>query len=140
MVLSSFGLSGKTALVTGCNKGIGKSMAIGLAEAGADIIGVSGSLSASGSDIQTEVEKLGRMFTAYQANLSGRQALYAFIQQVQTNHPVVDILDNNAGTIMRKPAAEHPDDYWDTVLSLNLDAPFVLAREFGKKMLERGSG
>ncbi|HVZ25274.1 MAG TPA: SDR family NAD(P)-dependent oxidoreductase, partial [Sediminibacterium sp.] len=140
MVLSSFDLSGKTALVTGCNKGIGKSMAVGLAEAGADIIGVSGSLPANGSAIQTEVEKLGRRFTAYQANLSDRQSLYTFIQQVQDNHPVVDILVNNAGTILRKPAAEHPDEYWDTVLSLNLDAPFILAREFGKKMLERGGG
>lgn len=135
-----FDLSGKTALVTGCNKGIGKGMAIGLAEAGADIIGVSGSLEASGSDIEKKVNALGRRFAAYAANLSDREALYAFIEKVQAEHPVIDILINNAGTIMRKPAAEHPDDYWDTVLSLNLDAPFILAREIGKKMITRGSG
>lgn len=137
---TSFDLQGKTALVTGCNKGIGKAMAAGLAEAGADIIGVSGSLEASGSDVQKQVETLGRKFKAYTANLSDRDALYAFIQKVQAENPVIDILVNNAGTIMRKPAAEHPDEYWDTVLSLNLDAPFILAREMGKKMIERGNG
>ena len=136
----SFDLTGKTALVTGCNKGIGKAMAIGLAEAGANIIGVSGSLAASGSDIENKVVALGRSFKAYAANLSDRDALYAFIHKVKTENPVIDILVNNAGTIMRKPAADHPDEYWDTVLALNLDAPFILAREFGKLMLERKSG
>lgn len=140
MAVSSFDLTGKTALVTGCNKGIGKAMAIGLAEAGANIIGVSGSLELSGSDIEKKVQALGRTFKAYAANLSEREALYTFIKQLQEENPVIDILVNNAGTIMRKPAAEHPDDYWDTVLSLNLDAPFILARELGKKMIEHGSG
>ena len=140
MATISFDLKGKTALVTGCNKGIGKAMAIGLAEAGADIIGVSGSMPASGSDIEKEVLGLGRKFKAYAANLSDRDALNAFINKVKAENPVIDILVNNAGTIMRKPAAEHPDEYWDTVLALNLDAPFILAREIGKTMIERGSG
>ena len=140
MAVTSFDLSGKIALVTGCNKGIGKAMAIGLAEAGADIIGVSGSLELSGSDIEKKVQALGRKFKAYTANLSDREALHAFINKLNTENSVIDILVNNAGTIMRKPAAEHPDEYWDTVLSLNLDAPFILARELGKKMIERGSG
>lgn len=135
-----FELKGKIALVTGCNKGIGKAMAIALAEAGADIIGVSGSLAATGSEIELAVTALGRKFFAYQANLSERTALLTFIEKVQSEHAVIDILVNNAGTIMRKPAAEHPDEYWDQVLSLNLDAPFILAREFGKKMIERGQG
>lgn len=140
MAMTSFDLSGKTALVTGCNKGIGKAMAIGLAEAGANIIGVSGSLELSGSDIEKKVTALGRSFKAYAANLSDREALKSFITKVQSENAVIDILVNNAGTIMRKPAAEHPDEYWDTVLALNLDAPFILAREIGKKMIENGSG
>jgi 2-deoxy-D-gluconate 3-dehydrogenase len=135
-----FNLSGKTALVTGCNKGIGKAMAAGLAEAGADIIGVSGSLEATGSEVERAVKATGRKFTAYQADLSNREKLYLFIRQLQEENPVIDILINNAGTIMRMPAAEHPDEYWDRVLSINLDAPFVLAREIGKKMIERNSG
>ncbi len=140
MATGLFDLKGKTALVTGCNKGIGKAMAFGLAEAGADIIGVSGSLELSGSDIEKKVQATGRKFKAYAANLSEREALYAFIKKLQEENPVIDILVNNAGTIMRKPAAEHPDEYWDTVLALNLDAPFILAREIGKKMIEKGSG
>lgn len=140
MGASLFDLTGKVALVTGCNKGIGKAMAIGLAEAGADIIGVSGSLQVSGSEVEREITALGRLFKAYAADLSDRETLYVFIRQLQQENPVIDILVNNAGTIMRKPAAEHPDEYWDTVLALNLDAPFILAREIGKKMIERGSG
>jgi len=135
-----FSLDGKIALVTGCNKGIGKGMALGLAEAGADIIGVSGSMELQGSDIEKQVTALGRKFYSYQANLADRDSLYDFITKVKSTHPVVDILINNAGTIMRKPAAEHPDDYWDKVLALNLDTPFILAREFGKDMIERGNG
>ena len=137
---TSFNLSGKTALVTGCNKGIGKAMAIGLAEAGADIIGVSASLELSGSDIEKKVQASGRSFKPYSADLSNREALHAFLIKVNEENPVIDILVNNAGMILRKPAAEHPDEYWDKVLSLNLDAPFIIAREIGKKMTERGSG
>ena len=135
-----FNLSGKTALVTGCNRGIGKAMAIGLAEAGADIIGVSGSLALQGSEVEKAVQATGRSFKAYQADLSDRDALYVFIKKVLSENKHIDILINNAGTIMRKPAAEHPDEYWDKVLAINLNAPFILAREIGKHMLERGSG
>lgn len=135
-----FDLTGKTALVTGCNKGIGRGMTLGLAEAGADIIGVSGSLELQGSAIEKEVTALGRKFHAYQADLSDRKSLYAFIEKVKNENTGIDILVNNAGTIMRQPAAEHPDEYWDKVLSINLDAPFIMAREFGKDMIQRGSG
>lgn len=135
-----FNLRGKTALVTGCTKGIGKAMAIGLAEAGADIIGVAGSLALQGSDVEKAVQATGRKFKAYQANLSDRDKLYEFIKNLNEENAVIDILVNNAGTIMRMPAAEHPDDYWDKVLSINLDAPFILAREVGKKMIARGEG
>jgi len=137
---SPFDLSGKTALVTGCNKGIGKGMALGLAEAGADIIGVSGSMPLQGSEIEKEVTQLGKNFKAYQADFSDRKSLYSFIEKVLTENSSIDILVNNAGTILRKPAAEHPDEYWDKVLAINLDAQFILAREIGKQMLARGRG
>jgi 2-deoxy-D-gluconate 3-dehydrogenase len=135
-----FNLKGKTALVTGCNKGIGKSMALGLAEAGADIVGVSATLAASGSAAEKEVQALGRTFTAYQADLTSRTSLYEFITRVKARHSTIDILVNNAGMILRQPAAQHSDEYWDKVLSINLDAAFILAREFGGPMLERRSG
>jgi 2-deoxy-D-gluconate 3-dehydrogenase len=138
--LQQFDLSGKTALVTGCKRGIGKGMALGLAEAGANIIGVSASLETSGSDVEKEVTALGRSFQAYQCDFSDRAAVYDFIKQAKADHPTIDILINNAGTILRKPAAEHPDEYWDKVIEVNLNAQFVLAREFGKDMVQRGSG
>jgi 2-dehydro-3-deoxy-D-gluconate 5-dehydrogenase len=137
---TSFSLVGKTALVTGCSKGIGKAMAIGLAEYGADIIGVSGSLELSGSEVEKEVIATGRKFRAYAADLSDRESLYSFINKVTKENPVIDILINNAGTILRKPAVEYSDDYWDKVMSVNLDAPFILTREIGGKMVERGAG
>jgi 2-deoxy-D-gluconate 3-dehydrogenase len=134
-----FDLSGKTALVTGCKRGIGKAMAEALAEAGADIIGVSASLE-NGSEVEQAVVAAGRRFHAYQCDFSDRNALHAFIKNVKADHPVIDILVNNAGTILRAPAAEHSDEYWDTVIEVNLNAQFVLSREIGKDMVGRGRG
>jgi len=135
-----FNLKGKIALVTGCNKGIGRAMALGLAEAGADIIGVSASLALQGSPIEEEIKALGCNFFAFQADFTDRTSLYSFIRSVKEKHPRVDILVNNAGMILRQPAAQHSDEYWDKVLSVNLDAAFILAREFGKDMLVHRSG
>ena len=140
MILDQFKLDGKVALVTGCKRGIGKAMAIALAEAGADIIGVSASLEAEGSAIEKEVRALGLEFRAYQCDFSQREALHAFIKQVKADCPRIDILVNNAGTILRAPAAEHSDAYWDTVIEVNLNAQFLLSRELGKEMVARGSG
>lgn len=139
-IANPFDLSGKTALVTGCKRGIGKAMACGLAEAGANIVGVSASLEISDSDVQQEVEALGRSFRAYQCDFADRTAVYTFIEKVKSEHASIDILVNNAGTILREPAAEHPDEYWDRVIEVNLNAQFILAREFGKDMVQRGNG
>jgi 2-deoxy-D-gluconate 3-dehydrogenase len=140
MVNKLFDLTGKRALVTGCNKGIGMSMAIGLAEAGADIIGVSASIALQESTVEKAVQAAGRKFKAYQADFSNRDKLYTFINKIKEENPGIDILVNNAGTILRKPVAEHPDAYWDEVMAVNLDAPFILAREIGKQMLEKQAG
>ncbi|MEM6594235.1 MAG: SDR family oxidoreductase [Pseudomonadota bacterium] len=139
MSLAMFDLSGKTALVTGAKRGIGRGMAEALASAGADIIGVSASLTA-GSDVQSSVESMGRSFTPYACDFGDRAALKAFIAQLEADGIAPDILINNAGTILRKPAAEHPDDYWDTVIDVNLSAQFILSREIGRGMVERGKG
>jgi 2-dehydro-3-deoxy-D-gluconate 5-dehydrogenase len=138
--MNLFDLSGKTALVTGCKKGIGYAMAIALAEAGADILGVSATLEKKDSAIEKAVKALGRNFKAYQADFSNRKQVYKFIEKAKKENPVIDILINNAGTIMRKPAAEHPDEYWDAVIEINQTAQFVLTREIGKEMIARGSG
>jgi 2-dehydro-3-deoxy-D-gluconate 5-dehydrogenase len=137
--LDLFRLDGKTALVTGSKRGIGKAMAIALAEAGADIIGVSRSLQAD-SEVEREVKALGRTFKSYACDFADRTALYEFVVRLQEENGPVDILVNNAATILRKPAAEHPDDYWDEVINTNVSAQFILGREIGKRMVERGSG
>lgn len=117
-------LAGKTALVTGARRGIGRAAARALAGAGAEVIGVS----ASPADDQE--------FRSFQCDLGDRDALYQFLRCL----PDIDILILNAGTIERKPAVDHPDEIWDRVLEVNLTAPFVLARELGRHMVERGSG
>ena len=134
-----FDLSGRSALVTGCRRGIGKAAAVALASAGADVIGVSASLE-PGSDVAAEVEAIGRGFHAYTCDFADRRALYELVAAVRRDVGTVDILVNNAGTIARAPAAEHPDEMWDRVLEVNLSSQFILSREVGKDMLERGSG
>ena len=110
------------------------------AEAGADIVGVSATLETAGSDVEREVTALGRSFRGFACDFSDRGNLYDFVKQVKADGPQIDILVNNAGTILRAPAAEHPDEYWDKIIEVNLNAQFVLSREFGKDMVLRGSG
>ena len=136
-VLQSFDLRGKIALVTGARRGIGRGMAVALAQAGADIIGVSATLAPSGNAVG---EAEGRKFWGNQCDFANRAAVKAFTAQVLGDHPQIDILINNAGTILRTPAAEHPDEMWDKVIEVNLNAQFIITRDIGKTMVERGSG
>lgn len=140
MILDQFKLNGKTALVTGCKRGIGRAMAEALAEAGANIVGVSASLEKTGSEVERAVEATGRKFHAHSCDFSKRDSIYSFVREMERTHPRIDILVNNAGTIARQPAAEHSDEFWDQVQAVNLDAPFILSREIGRSMLARGSG
>jgi 2-deoxy-D-gluconate 3-dehydrogenase len=139
-VLESFRLTGKTALVTGCKRGIGKAMALALAEAGADIIGVSKTLELEHSATGKEITALGRSFRPYQCDFADRQSVRDFAARVTSENPVIDILVNNAGMILRKPAADHPEEYWDQVIETNLSAQFVLTQAVGRQMLTRSSG
>jgi 2-deoxy-D-gluconate 3-dehydrogenase len=139
-ILDRFKLDGKVAVVTGCRRGIGKALAVALAEAGADIVGVSKSLEPSGSDVEKAVVQAGRKFRSYQCDFRQRQAVHEFTARVMADFPIVDILVANAGTTMRAPAAEHSDEYWDEVIEVNLNSQFVLSRNFGKRMVERGAG
>lgn len=136
----NFRVDHKIALVTGCSTGIGMDIAIELAQSGADIIGVARSLASEGSDVAKAVEAAGRKFYAYQADFSDRDSLYAFLNKVKADHPRIDIIINNAGHIMREPAATHPDEYWDTIININLNAQFIITRELGKRMIEQKYG
>ena len=136
----NFRVDNKIALVTGCSTGIGMDIAIELAQSGADIIGVARSLTDTGSDVAKAVEAAGRKFYAYQADFSYRGSLYAFLNKVKTDHPRIDIIINNAGHIMREPAATHSDEYWDTIININLNAQFIITRELGKRMIDQKYG
>jgi 2-deoxy-D-gluconate 3-dehydrogenase len=136
----NFRVDNKIALVTGCSTGIGMDIAIALAQSGADIIGVARSLTTEGSDVAKAVEAAGRKFYAYQADFSDRDSLYAFLNKVKADHPRIDIIINNAGHIMREPAATHPDEYWDTIININLNAQFIITRELGKRMIGQKYG
>jgi len=139
-ILDQFKLDGKLAVVTGCRRGIGRAIAVALAQAGADIAGVSAHMEDSGSEVEREVIAAGRMFRAYACDLASRPALYRFISALKSDFPRIDILVGNAGAVLRKPAAEHPDEYWDKMLEINLSSQFILAREIGRDMVARGRG
>ncbi|KGA01989.1 2-deoxy-D-gluconate 3-dehydrogenase [Cobetia amphilecti] len=133
-----FDLSHQTAVVTGASRGIGAAMAIALAEAGADIIAISASMTADGGDVGERIRALGRTFQGIACDVSDRSAIQQLAVQLSSTR--VDILINNAGTIERAPATEHTDAQWDRVIDTNLSAPFILTREIGKQMVARGSG
>ena len=138
-ILEKFKLDGKIALVTGCSKGIGFGIAKGLAEAGADIIGVSSSLR-QGSEIQEYVESIGRSFHCFSCDFSERQNTHSFLKELDKNNLEPNILVSNAGSLIRTELNQHSDDHWDRILEINLSSQFVLARELSSKMIERGWG
>lgn len=133
-----FELSGRTAVVTGVKRGIGFAMAEALAEAGADIVGVSATLEASGSAIEAAVTAHGRSFTGIAVDFADRDAVVALGERLAGAD--VDILVNNAGTIERAPAAEHPLELWDRVIAVDLSSQFVLTQAIGRSMIVRGHG
>lgn len=135
---SAFDLTGRLAIVTGARRGIGFAMAEALAQAGADIIGVSATLEASGSAIEQAVTSHGRRFEAIACDFADVDAVAALGERLAVRP--VDILVNNAGTIERAPAAEHPIELWDRVIQVNLSSQFVLSQAVGRSMLEHGHG
>jgi len=134
---SMFDLTGRTALITGCRRGIGRAIAVGLAEAGADIIGVSMTLE-TGSEVESAVIESGSSFRPIRVDLSQREQVYDLLSQIEGQE--IDILVANAGSNRRRPAADYQDEDWDFVIELNLTSQFILAREVGKAMLARGRG
>lgn len=138
-ILDQFKLEGQTALVTGCSRGIGRAMVVALAEAGADIIGLSSTLRED-SDLRQAVASAGRNFMATACDLSDPEGLESWLEEESPKLPAVDILVNNAGIIRRAPSAEFPAEAWQDVLQVNLHAPFRLSQYFGRQMVQRGRG
>ncbi len=138
-VLDSFKLDGKVALVTGAGRGLGQAMAVGLAEAGADIAGLG---TTSLEETQTQVQALGRRFLPVLCNLGAATVteLQDKVGQVVQTLGRLDILINNAGIIRRTPALEFNETDWDDVIQINLKAVFFLSQAAGNVMAQQGSG
>ena len=115
MILDQFKLTDKVAIVTGVATGLGKAMSIGLAEAGADIVGVYNMHTTN--DVQRQIEATGRTFFGIQANLTSIEPIHEIVGQTVNTFGKVDILVNNAGIIRRAPSLEFTEKDWDTRIS-----------------------
>ncbi len=132
-----FDLTGKVAIVTGATRGLGQGMAIALAKAGANIVGVGQS---SLEPTQKEVEKVGGKFLAINANLTTLDKIQEIVDKTKETFGKIDILVNNAGTIRREDAINYKENDWDDILNLNLKTLFFLSQAVAKEMIEQKSG
>lgn len=135
--MNLFNLKGKTALITGTSGGLGQGIAIGLAEAGADVVCVARGSSSEAVDM---AQAMGREAAAIEADLSDASKLQSVFDQALLLTGRIDILVNNAGTIRRTPAKDHSEKDWFDVIDLNLNTVFLLSQMAGRHMIERGSG
>ncbi|AZI87902.1 2-dehydro-3-deoxy-D-gluconate 5-dehydrogenase KduD [Kosakonia sp. CCTCC M2018092] len=137
MILDAFKLTGKVALVTGCDTGLGQGMATGLAEAGCDIVGVNRKIP---HETAQRVEALGRRFHAIQADLRDHQQLTSIVDEAVAKMGHLDILINNAGTIRRCDAIDFSEKDWDEVMDLNLKSLFFLSQAVARQFIAQRSG
>ena len=137
MILDAFKLTGKVALVTGCDTGLGQGMATGLAEAGCDIVGVNRK---NPHETAQRVEALGRRFHAIQADLRDQQQLTSIVDEAVAKMGHLDILINNAGTIRRCDAIDFSEKDWDEVMDLNLKSLFFLSQAVARQFIAQRSG
>ena len=137
--MNAFQLNGKVALVTGASRGLGQAMALGLAEAGADIAGLD--LTDCQETCQ-QIQEMGRRFHAIECDLLGADLaqLSDVTEDVKSTLGSLDILVNNAGIIRRAPIFEFTEEYWDDVLQINLKAVFFLSQAASRIMDAQGSG
>ena len=135
----SFDLSAKTALVTGASRGIGQAIAIGLAEAGANVVAIA-SRAENVSDTVTRIRDIGREAMALGCDQSSSAAIREAAEAAYGLTGSIDILVNNAGTIRRSPARDYSDEDWNAVLDTNLTGVFQFCRAVGGKMIDQGQG
>ena len=135
MVRDMFDLSGKVAVVSGSNDGIGQGIAIGLAEAGADIVALHRS---DISSTKEQVEALGRRIHTIQCDLSDIHAIPGIVDEAEAAFGRIDILANCAGMIAREPALKHTEDKWDAVVNLNIKSLFFMSQAVANKMVAAG--
>jgi 2-deoxy-D-gluconate 3-dehydrogenase len=139
MILDLFRLDGRVALVTGAARGLGQAMALGLAEAGADIVGLD---RCSSDETGEAVSALGRRFMQVCCDLREASVadLNGIVGQIVADLGRLDILVNNAGIIRRAPALEYSEADWDDVIQINLRSVFFLSQAAGRVMAPQGGG
>ncbi|TCS43326.1 2-dehydro-3-deoxy-D-gluconate 5-dehydrogenase KduD [Reinekea marinisedimentorum] len=137
MILQTFDLSGKVAMVTGCNTGLGQAMAIGLAEAGCDVIGVNRSEPAEAARV---IREMGRTFVDIRAELGSVETVDTVMAQALESVKHIDILVNNAGIIRRNDAVDFTEKDWDDVMDVNLKSAFFLSQAVAKQFIAQGKG
>lgn len=138
MGTNPFSLAGKLAVVTGGNRGLGQGMAVGLANAGADVVSIQTTKNCS--DTAAKIEALGRKCYGVSCDLGTLNDAEPLVQEIETSFGNVDILVNNAGIQRRHRAEEFPISDWDAVQQIQLRSVFLLCQAFGKRMLARGQG
>jgi 2-deoxy-D-gluconate 3-dehydrogenase len=134
-----FSLNDRIALVTGASRGLGRAMAIGLAQAGADVAMVARSEERL-KEIQGEIEALGRRVAIVRYDLLETERIPELVRHVEETFGRIDILVNNAGLNRRIAAVDYPEAWWDEIIQINLKATWLLCQTVGKGMLERGYG
>lgn len=137
MILDSFRLDGKVAVVTGSARGLGQGIAVALAEAGADIVGVRNS---GPTETQTQIERLGRRFLDLRADLSSIEPVPGIVEAAVAAFGHVDILVNDAGIIRRQDAIDFTAKDWDDVMNVNVRTLFFLSQAMARKFLAQGRG
>lgn len=137
MILNQFNLAGRVAIVTGCNTGLGQGMALALAQAGADIVGVN---VAAPDDTKAQVEAQGRRFMDLRANLSDVSCIAALVSEATKLTGSVNILINNAGIIRREDAINFSEKDWDDVMDLNLKSGFFFSQAVARQFMAQGTG
>lgn len=137
MTLPSFNLTGKVALVTGCNTGLGQAMAIALAEAGADVVGINRS---APTEAEKAIKAVGRKFFDLRADVGQTDKLAGLVKQAVDLAGRIDILVNNAGIIRRNDSIDFTEKDWDDVMDVNLKSVFFLSQAAAKQFIAQGQG
>lgn len=137
MISHAFNLAGKVAIVTGCDTGLGQGMALGLAQAGCDIVGIN---IVEPTDTITKVEAIGRRFLSLKADVSNTEALEGLVSQAVATFGRVDILVNNAGIIRRDDAINFSEKDWDDVMNINVKSVFFMSQAVARQFIAQGQG
>ena len=137
MILENFSLKGKVAIVTGCSTGLGQGICLGMAEAGAKVVGVD---YVDAPETEAKIKKLGGEFIGIKANLLTIDPIQGIIDRTLEEFGSLDILVNNAGIIRREDSINFSEKDWDDVMNINIKTVFFFCQAAGKQFMKQGTG